>query len=183
VHGGSSYSLAVSKSRHVYYFGKMATSPGGEATVYPKIQQELYDWGVHSISAGGSAVFAASKDVVIAWGAPVAGKFGVEGGGKNCSTPHFVESLKGLRTLSVSCGYGHCAMLVSTKDPSARERLRGLPELTREMVSELSPGGEEDNGDSDGGSGKKKGNKTVGKKRSQASTNGSSAAAKKGKRK
>lgn len=137
VHGGNTFSLAVSVSRHVYFFGKLPNSPRGESQMYPKIQQELYDWSSHSVAAGSSCVLvAAAKDVVV-WGVPVAGKFGVEGGGKNVSNPNFVESVKGLGAVSVSCGYGHCCMVVPDTDEASRARMDALPELTKEMTTSL----------------------------------------------
>ena len=43
---GSTFSIAISVSKHFYFWGKMSNSPRGESAVYPKMQQELYDWPV-----------------------------------------------------------------------------------------------------------------------------------------
>lgn len=43
---GSTFSIALTVSKHFYFWGKMSNSPRGEASVYPKMQQELYDWPV-----------------------------------------------------------------------------------------------------------------------------------------
>ena len=138
VHAGYTFSLAVSKSRHVFFFGIMSNSPRGEAAMYPRIQQELYDWSARSVAVGSNTIFVSAADAVIAWGAPVAGKYGVEGGGKNCSIPNFIECVKGLTTINVSCGYGHCTMVVSDSSPESKQRLAQLPQLTEQMVQNMS---------------------------------------------
>ena len=38
--------FAVSQSKMLYFFGKMSNSPRGEAQMYPKLVQELYDFSI-----------------------------------------------------------------------------------------------------------------------------------------
>jgi hypothetical protein len=108
---GSSCSLAVSASRHTYYFGKLTNRP--EATMYPKIEEELYNCPVRSLSAGNNCVFVASENFCIVWGEPVAGKFGLACDARSTSKPKYVERLDGFITQQVSCGYGHVCFIVT----------------------------------------------------------------------
>eukprot|EP01041_Mallomonas_annulata_P010080 gene10080-21011_t len=178
VYAGSTASIAISVSRHVYFFGKLPNSPRGEASIYPKIQQELYDWSVHSVGVGSTSVMvAAAKDVVV-WGAPIAGKFGAVGGGKNCTNPNFVESLKGFDTLQVSCGYGHCCMVVNTAnlDDEHRRRWDAMPVFTKDMA--LAMVAQNEGGDDDDDGEEPSATAAAGKKRGRQA--GASAASKKG---
>jgi len=61
--GGSSFSIAISESKHLYYWGKISNAPRGEANMYPQIQSELYDYPVVSCSAGNNLVVVISSIV------------------------------------------------------------------------------------------------------------------------
>lgn len=91
----------------------MSNSPRGEAQTYPKIQDELYDWSVNSTAAGPNLIVVAADDSCVAWGVPVAGKIGLEANATSSSAPKYVDSVKGLVTSDVSCGYGHVCFIVS----------------------------------------------------------------------
>lgn len=110
---GSSFTVFVTATKHLYFCGKMSNSPRGEAAMYPRIQEELYDWAVSSCAAGSNLIVASADDVCVAWGAPVAGKIGLEGSAGSTSVPKFVEAVSGLMTLDVSCGYGHVCYIVA----------------------------------------------------------------------
>jgi alpha-tubulin suppressor-like RCC1 family protein len=69
---GSSYSMAISKSKHLYFWGKLSNSQRGEATMYPKIDMNLYGWGMKLCTGGSNSVFVVADDSVMAWGVPVA---------------------------------------------------------------------------------------------------------------
>jgi len=60
---GSSFSIAISESKHLYYWGKISNAPRGEANMYPQIQSELYDYPVVSCSAGNNLVVVISSIV------------------------------------------------------------------------------------------------------------------------
>lgn len=171
---GASFSLAVAKSGHLYYFGKLPNSPRGEATMYPKIQDELYDWNVQSFAGGHSSVLVAASNKVAVWGVPVAGKFGVIGGGKNCSNPNLIEFTNDLPVVDICCGYGFNCFVVSTSSDTistnsvhAIERLRDIPELTKEILMDNNQrtGDEDDDEENNGNSkNKKKGSTAADKK-------------------
>ena len=151
---GSTYTLGISQSRHLYFWGKLSNSARGEANVYPQMVQELYDYPVtqcaggsnfivalaeippprrppsQSTSASASSSLASSsttegsagaahemvvpaKTCCIAWGQPVAGKFGLEGGARSSVNPKFVAAVDVLRVLDVSCGYGHMSFVAA----------------------------------------------------------------------
>lgn len=76
--------------------------------MYPKIQDELYDWPVRCVGAGSSWIMVGAENACIAWGSPVAGKFGLEGDARQSIAPKFVEKVRGLIPVDISCGYGHC---------------------------------------------------------------------------
>lgn len=129
---GSSFSLAVSDSRHLYYWGKMSNAPRGEATTYPQMTQELFDYPVRHVGVGSNLIVViagvnnrakgingaeAGPCVGIAWGAPVSGKLGLEGDARSSTTPKRMSTLDGLNVLRVSCGYGHVSMVVRNEEP------------------------------------------------------------------
>mmetsp|Transcript_34363 Transcript_34363/g.47248 ORF Transcript_34363/g.47248 Transcript_34363/m.47248 type:complete len:551 (-) Transcript_34363:52-1704(-) len=125
---GSTFSIAITVSKHMYFWGKMSNSPRGEATTYPKMQQELYDWPVEACAAGANLILVASNklepgkggngNTCIGWGQPAAGKLGFEGDVRSSTNPKFMTALAGLRVKDISCGYGHVCFLV-TEDESA----------------------------------------------------------------
>lgn len=118
---GSAFTLAVSETRHLYYFGKMSNAPRGEATMHPQLVQELFDYPVRQCAAGSNLVVVVAGRTVrgkpasegegpsyaIAWGMPVAGKLGFEDGAKSSRQPKLLSRLDGVGLTSVSCGYGH----------------------------------------------------------------------------
>lgn len=52
----------------------------------------------------------------IGWGQPVAGKIGFEGDARSSTNPKFMTALSGLRTVDISCGYGHVCYVVQEVD-------------------------------------------------------------------
>jgi len=146
IYAGSTFSLAISKSKHLYFWGKMSNSPRGESQVYPKLIDELYDWPVRACAAGSNCVFVASKDACIAWGAPVAGKFGFEGDVKGSTHPKFIASLQGQHVSDVSCGYGHVSFVV---DNMPEESIKTFPKYPYSVAVSTEP-------ESSGGSSKKR---------------------------
>jgi len=133
---GGSFSLAVSESRHLSYWGKMSNAPRGEATVYPQIQQELFDYPVRRLAAGSNLIVIvagvnnrakkingaeAGPCVGIAWGAPVGGKIGFEGDAKSSTNPKMLAAYDGLDVLKVSCGYGHVSLVAVNATPEEGE--------------------------------------------------------------
>jgi alpha-tubulin suppressor-like RCC1 family protein len=125
---GGSFTLAVSGSRNLYYFGKMSNAPRGEATVYPQMQQELFDYPVRRCAAGSNLIVVIAginnraKGIngatdgpccAIAWGMPVSGKLGFEGNAKSTTNPKMLSRLDGLDVTAVSCGYGHVSYVAA----------------------------------------------------------------------
>lgn len=111
----------VSKNRHLYFFGMMSNSPRGEAQTYPKVQDELYDWSVNGVAAGSNLIVVSADDACVAWGVPVAGKLGLEGMAATTRVPKYVDSVRGLISSDVSCGYGHTCFVVSAMPGSPEE--------------------------------------------------------------
>jgi hypothetical protein len=67
----------------------------GEATMYPKLEMNLHGWNTRLVAGGSNSIFVAADDSCMAWGVPVAGKFGLEGGAKSTVSAKFVEALAG----------------------------------------------------------------------------------------
>jgi hypothetical protein len=132
---GSSFTVIVTKSKHLYFFGKMSNSPRGEASIYPKLQQELCDWRASYVAAGPNLIVTAcappdGEPETVAWGQPVAGKIGFEGDASSTSVPKYIEKLSGSRCIDVSCGYGHVAYVLGDEPLS-----RGFPEFPHTVDS------------------------------------------------
>ena len=81
--GGSSFSMAISKSQTLYFWGKLSNSARGEAVTYPTPNSDLTGWHCRQAVGGSNSVIVAADDKVVAWGVPVAGKWGLEGGAKS----------------------------------------------------------------------------------------------------
>jgi alpha-tubulin suppressor-like RCC1 family protein len=72
IFAGSTYTLAISTSRHLYFWGKLSNSQRGEATMYPKMEMNLYGWKSRLCSGGSNSIFVAADDSIMGWGIPVA---------------------------------------------------------------------------------------------------------------
>ncbi|CAM9794178.1 unnamed protein product, partial [Phaeothamnion confervicola] len=57
---GASCSLGLGRAGHLWWWGKLANSPRGEATMRPVQFADLYDWQIRCAAAGGQAVLVAS---------------------------------------------------------------------------------------------------------------------------
>ena len=68
---GSSFSMAISKSKHLYFWGKLSNSQRGEAVMYPKMEMNLYGWSARIMAGGSNSVFVAADNSCMAWGVPV----------------------------------------------------------------------------------------------------------------
>ena len=91
--------------------------------MYPKVQEELYDFNVRTIGVGSQFIAVATKDSCLAWGRPVAGKFGLEGEAISSVKPKFVDSVKDLSIIKLSAGYGHLCFLVDSKSEKSKSNL------------------------------------------------------------
>jgi len=56
IYAGGSFSLAVSESRNLYFWGKLSNAPRGEATVYPVMSAELYNYPVRRVACGSNLI-------------------------------------------------------------------------------------------------------------------------------
>ena len=148
---GSSFTLAISATRHLYYWGKMSNAPRGEATVYPQMQQELFDYPVRSCAVGSNLIvviagmnnratgvtdgYTQGPSYAIAWGMPVAGKLGFEGGAKSSTHPKMLSRLSGLDLEQVCCGYGQVSWVVSPETPAAAASSAGSSAGTENVLA------------------------------------------------
>ena len=69
---GSTFTMAISKSKNLYFWGKLSNSQRGEATMYPKIEMNLHGWNSRICAGGSNSIFVAADNSCMAWGIPVA---------------------------------------------------------------------------------------------------------------
>lgn len=69
---GSTFSMALSKSKNLYFWGKLSNSQRGEAVMYPKVEMNLWGWNARLCAGGNNCVLVAADDACVAWGVPVA---------------------------------------------------------------------------------------------------------------
>ena len=138
---GSSFTLAISKSQALYYWGKMSNSPRGEATMYPTMSTDLYGWKIREVACGSNSVFAVAIDsITAAWGVPIAGKFGLEGGAKSSTSGKYVSAISNLNVVDVSAGHGHVCYIVNAdgKDAQAATKLAAFTVIPAPALSSSS---------------------------------------------
>lgn len=75
---GSTFTVAITLTQQLYFWGKLSNSSRGESTMYPKIVDDLCNWRTQHVGAGSNLVVVAADAKVIAWGAPVSGLLGFE---------------------------------------------------------------------------------------------------------
>jgi alpha-tubulin suppressor-like RCC1 family protein len=61
IYAGSSYTLAIAASKNVYFWGKLSNSPRGEATMYPKVVSEMYDFPAVQAHGGANLVIVSAR--------------------------------------------------------------------------------------------------------------------------
>jgi len=129
---GSSFSLCVTSNGLLHHWGKMASARGGESTMYPKMVTDLQTMPCgERLAAGHNSVLVGFNDCAVAWGAPPAGKFGLEGGARSSTVPKYVEAVDNLFLCSVSAGYGHVCYVVRDRgtDAAATAKYAAFPAL------------------------------------------------------
>ena len=131
---GSTYTLAVTLSEHVYFWGKLSNSSRGESTMYPKLVEDLYNWKTKIITGGNNLVIVKADEKFVGWGAPVAGMIGFEGNAKSTIGPKFITSLDGLRVYDAAAGYGHVCFVVEPSSDVHGKKLESLPKISRTAV-------------------------------------------------
>lgn len=110
---GSTFSIAISNTRNLYYFGKISNAPRSEATMYPKMLSELVGYPIRHGDCGQNCIMLSSSDMAIGWGVSVSGKFGFQGDVKGSTIPTFISKVNGLYICNISCGQYHTCMVVT----------------------------------------------------------------------
>ncbi|KAK3789102.1 hypothetical protein RRG08_029851 [Elysia crispata] len=124
---GSSYSLAVSEHGALYFWGQTKTS--GDATMYPKLVQDLSGWKIRSIGTSNKSIVIAADESVVSWGpSPCFGELGYgETGIKSSTIPKEVKPLEGLYVHQVSCGFSHTLLIARCDTEEEQTALEKLP--------------------------------------------------------
>eukprot|EP00606_Chrysophyceae_sp_TOSAG23-5_P001272 GSChrysophyteH2.ASY1.ANO1.203.1 assembled CDS len=132
VFAGSSFSLGAVESGLLYHWGKMSSARGGEATMAPKIEPDTQTMPcAERVCAGHNCVALGFNDCACVWGAPPAGKYGLQGGARSSTVPKYVPAVDDLCVVSVSAGYGHIAYVLRDRgdDASATARYAEFPNV------------------------------------------------------
>lgn len=150
VAAGSGSSMAVTSNGHLFYWGKLPNAPRGEATMYPKIVDDLSNWQVRSVTGSNGAIMVAAETSTISWGTSVGGELGYgEASATRTSTkPKLVDPLEGLTVMQVAMGYGH-SLLLARDDKDSAATLKGLGECVPFEAGDGDAGGKEDEEDAE----------------------------------
>ena len=127
---GSTYTLAITLSEHVYFWGKLSNSSRGESTMYPKLVDDLYNWKTKIVTGGNNLVIVKADDKFVGWGAPVAGMIGFEGNVKSTIGPKFITALDGFKVHDIAAGYGHVCFIVESSSDDVLNKIEDFPKIT-----------------------------------------------------
>lgn len=100
---GSACTLVIRNSGKTMFFGKTKTS--GEATMYPKVIDDLNGWRVRAFGAGNASIVVSAETSVISWGpSPTRGELGYGKGEKTSSTkPKKMDPMEGYIVSQIAC--------------------------------------------------------------------------------
>lgn len=146
VAAGAGSSMAITSNGHLFYWGKLPNAQRGEATMYPKIVEDLSNWQTRSVTGSNGALLVAAETSTVSWGTSVAGElgYGDEVGTPRTSTkPKLVDPLEGLTIMQVAMGYGHSLLLARDEEKSA-SILEGLGECIPHEGGDAAGDSEED---------------------------------------
>ena len=129
---GSACTLAIRASGKTMFWGKTKTS--GEATMYPKVIEDLQGWRVRAFGAGNASIVVGAEKSVISWGpSPTRGELGYGKGEKTSSTkPKKMDPLEGYIVTQIACEQRHdvfCSTL-HRETEKQRERVASSAGLT-----------------------------------------------------
>ena len=104
---GSACTLAIRASGKTMFWGKTKTS--GEATMYPKVIDDLMGWRVRAFGAGNASIVVGAEKSVISWGpSPTRGELGYGKGEKTSSTkPKKMDPMEGYIVTQIACEQRH----------------------------------------------------------------------------
>ncbi|GAB1602255.1 protein RCC2-like [Argonauta hians] len=127
VYGGGTFCLAVNEHGSLYFWGQ--TKYTGEASMYPKLVQDLAGWRVRSVACSNRSIVVAADESIVSWGpSPTYGELGYGSNKPHSSTvPQEVKTLDGIYIHSVACGYGHTLFLARADTEANREKIERLP--------------------------------------------------------
>lgn len=126
VFAGSQFSMALDVHGVLYFWGQNKSS--GEATMYPKVVQDLCGWKISSLSCANRSIFLAAEGACVSWGpSPTYGELGYgEGRAKSSTTPDEVKTLDGVYVQQVACGFGHTLLIARDNKPEDKKGLGKL---------------------------------------------------------
>jgi len=125
---GSTYSLAVSEHGALYFWGVAKSS--GEATMYPKLVQDLSGWKIRCMGTSFKSIVVAADESVVSWGpSPCYGELGYGDNSniKSSTNPKEVKPLENVYIHKVACGYSHTLMIARCDTDEEQEEVEKFP--------------------------------------------------------
>eukprot|EP01043_Picozoa_sp_COSAG02_P061292 COSAG02_NODE_8207_length_2659_cov_1.645312_3_plen_178_part_00 len=116
---GSACTLVIRRSGKTMFFGKTKTS--GEATMYPKVIEDLNGWRVRAFGAGNASIVVSAETSVISWGpSPTRGELGYGKGEKTSSTkPKKMDPMEDYIVSQIACEPRHDLLVSTPTRPAA----------------------------------------------------------------
>jgi len=127
VFAGSTFTLCLDENGLLHFWGQ--TKSSGEATMYPKLVQDLCGWNVRLVACANKSIVVAADNSLISWGpSPTYGELGYgENKAKSSTTPQEVKLLDGVYIRNVACGYGHSLMIAKDETDADKAKIDKLP--------------------------------------------------------
>lgn len=124
---GASFCMALGEMGPLYFWGQ--NKPTGEATMYPKLVQDLGGWKVRSVGCCFRSIVVAADESVVSWGpSPTYGELGYgENKMKSSTVAQEVKLLDGIHIHDVACGYGHTMLIARADTEEEKEKIKKLP--------------------------------------------------------
>lgn len=126
-YAGSSHSMAIDVNGVLFFWGQNKSS--GEATMYPKVVQDLCGWKIQSVSCANRSIFVVAEGCCISWGpSPTYGELGYgEGRSKSSTTPEKVRSIDGVQVTKIACGFAHTLLIAKDRGEEDQKALAKVP--------------------------------------------------------
>lgn len=112
------------------------TKKAGEASMYPKLCNEVSGWKIRSFTCGNTSTMVAAERKTISWGpSPTYGELGYGVDGPKSSTKSKgVDSLNEAIIQKVSMGFSHALAIINVDDPKGPKVVKSLPVFSPEGI-------------------------------------------------
>ncbi|KAG5182395.1 regulator of chromosome condensation 1/beta-lactamase-inhibitor protein II [Tribonema minus] len=127
---GGACSMALATTGHLYFWGKLPNAPRGEATMYPKIVEDLGNWSCRCMAASSQCIMVGAESSAVSWGQAIAGELGYGEGEdipKTSRKPKILDALEGLTVTGVAMGLAHSVLLIDDTKDDDKAMIKKLP--------------------------------------------------------